>query len=82
MIEVRASEDRGTTQLGWIDGRHTFAFGGYADRTFREFRSLRVLNEDRVQPGFGFGMHSHRYMEIVTYILAGELSHEDDTGTS
>ena len=82
MIEVRASEDRGTTQLGWLDGRHTFAFGGYADPTFRGFRSLRVLNEDRVQPGFGFGMHPHRDMEIVTYVLSGELSHEDDTGTS
>ena len=81
MIIVRASTDRGRTRLDWLDSRHTFSFGGYFDPNFVGFRSLRVINEDRVQPGEGFGTHGHRDMEIISYVLEGQLEHKDSLGT-
>ncbi len=80
MIEVRRAEERGRTELGWLDSRHTFSFGDYHDSNNRGFRSLRVLNDDRVQPGQGFGTHGHRDMEILSYVLEGALEHKDDAG--
>lgn len=77
MIRRRPSEARGRTQIGWLDGRHSFSFGNYFDPDHMGFRVLRVINEDVVQPGTGFGMHGHRDMEIVTVILDGELEHRD-----
>lgn len=77
MIRRRPSEARGRTQIGWLDGRHSFSFGNYFDPDHMGFRVLRVINEDVVQPGTGFGMHGHRDMEIVTVILEGELEHRD-----
>jgi len=77
MIRRRPSEARGRTQIGWLDGRHSFSFGNYFDADHMGFRVLRVINEDVVQPGTGFGMHGHRDMEIVTVILEGELEHRD-----
>jgi len=80
MIEIRRAEDRGRTDWGWLDSRHTFSFGEYHDSENRGFRSLRVLNDDRVQPGKGFGMHGHRDMEILSYVLEGSLEHKDNAG--
>lgn len=71
---------RGTTQLGWLDSRHTFSFGGFRDPQRPGFRSLRVINDDRVVPGAAFGEHSHRDMEILTYVLEGRLEHQDSMG--
>jgi redox-sensitive bicupin YhaK (pirin superfamily) len=81
VIIVRASTDRGRTQLDWLDSRHTFSFGGYFDPSFVGFRSLRVINDDRVKPGKGFGTHSHSDMEIVSLVLEGALEHKDSLGT-
>ena len=81
MILVRDRGHRGRTQLGWLDSRHTFSFGEYRDPHHMGFRSLRVLNDDRVIPGAGFGAHSHRDMEIVSYVLSGALAHRDSLGT-
>lgn len=82
MIRLRRNEDRGRTKLGWLDSRHTFSFGDYYDPQQMGFRNLRVINEDRVNRGGGFPTHSHRDMEIVTYVLEGALAHKDSTGTS
>src|SRR5437763_4134515 len=80
MMQIRRSADRGQTKIDWLDSRHTFSFGDYHDRAHMAFRSLRVMNEDWVAPGAGFGMHPHRDMEIVTYVLEGELQHRDSMG--
>jgi redox-sensitive bicupin YhaK (pirin superfamily) len=81
MISIRHSRDRGTTRLDWLDSRHTFSFSDYYDPEQMGFRSLRVINDDRVAPGGGFGMHGHRDMEIITYVLSGSLAHRDSLGT-
>ncbi|MBI5756999.1 MAG: pirin family protein [Planctomycetales bacterium] len=80
MIRIRRGGDRGHADHGWLDTWHTFSFGDYHDSAHTNFRALRVMNEDRVQPGQGFGMHGHRNMEIVTYVLEGALEHRDSLG--
>jgi redox-sensitive bicupin YhaK (pirin superfamily) len=81
MITIRKSEDRGRTQIGWLDGKHTFSFGRYHDPEHMAFSTLRVINDDIVKPGMGFGRHPHDNMEIVTYVLDGALKHGDSLGT-
>jgi redox-sensitive bicupin YhaK (pirin superfamily) len=81
MIQVYKAAERGRTHIDWLDSRHTFSFGDYYDPDHMGFRALRVINDDHVAPGAGFGMHPHRDMEIVTYVLQGALEHRDSLGT-
>lgn len=81
MIRIRRAHERGRVDHGWLDTRHTFSFGGYHDDRFMGYRDLRVINEDRVLPGRGFGRHAHSDMEIVSWVLEGELAHSDSLGS-
>jgi redox-sensitive bicupin YhaK (pirin superfamily) len=80
MLLIRRSDDRGRANLGWLDSRHTFSFADYNDPRYMGYGPLRVINEDRVQAGQGFGTHGHRDMEIISYVLEGELAHKDSMG--
>lgn len=80
MLTIRRAADRGHFHHGWLETFHTFSFGEYFDPAWNQFRALRVINEDRVAPGQGFGMHGHRDMEIITWVLDGALAHRDSLG--
>lgn len=81
MVQLRPADERGVTRIDWLDSRHSFSFGEYYDAKNLGFRALRVINDDRVAPGQGFGTHAHRDMEIITYVLEGALEHRDSLGT-
>lgn len=80
MIKIRRSDERGHANHGWLDTRYTFSFSDYYDQNFMGFRGLRVINEDFIEPAKGFPTHGHRDMEIITYVITGELSHRDSMG--
>ena len=79
-VTKRNAEDRGSTRIGWLNSKHSFSFGNYMDPEHVGYRSLRVINEDKVKPGEGFGTHPHRSMEILSYVVSGELEHKDSLG--
>ncbi len=82
MITIRKADDRGHVDMGWLDTHHTFSFSDYHDDKWVHFRTLRVMNEDKIAAGRGFGMHPHRDMEIITYVLSGAVEHQDNMGNS
>lgn len=81
MITIRHADDRGSVNLGWLDSKHTFSFGHFVDPKYMNFGPLRVINEDRIQPGEGFPTHGHENMEIISYVIDGALEHRDSIGT-